>query len=452
MPKTLHIDPTAYAKPGRLAFPDVPIRAYVRSLREERARRGDQVLRDVLRHMMVVREFESMLGAFKAKGAYQDIAYAYRGPAHLSIGQEAAAVGQALALRPEDHIFGSHRSHGEFIAKGLAAISRLEPSELAAIMTAHQGGALLRTVEKNLPSNSAEGLAENFLLLGLLAEIFMRGNGFNAGMGGSMHAFFPPFGVYPNNAIVGASAGIATGAALWKKISGEGGIAVANGGDGSTGCGPVWEAMNFSAMAQFRTLWADGNKGAPPILFFFNNNFYAMGGQTIGETMGWDRLSRIAAAVNPEAMHAETVDGGDPLAVADAVERKREILLAGQGPALLDVECYRSGGHSTTDANVYRSREELAAWQAHDPIATYRAKLIEAGLIAAADAEAMQEAARAQIRAVTAAAVDPAISPIINIRAKPTLIGALMFSNEKIAPPSGEAALLKAPEETARLR
>ncbi|HLJ71253.1 MAG TPA: thiamine pyrophosphate-dependent enzyme [Roseiarcus sp.] len=452
MPKTLHIDPTAYAKPGRLAFPEVPIRAYARSLREEQARRGDQVLRDVLRHMMVVREFESMLGAFKAKGAYQDIAYAYKGPAHLSIGQEAAAVGQALGLRPEDHIFGSHRSHGEFIAKGLAAISRLESSDLTAIMAAHQGGALLRTVEKNLPSNSSDGLAENFLLLGLLAEIFMRANGFNAGMGGSMHAFFPPFGVYPNNAIVGASAGIATGAALWKKISGAGGVAVANSGDGSTGCGPVWEAMNFSAMAQFRTLWQDGKKGALPILFFFNNNFYAMGGQTIGETMGWDRLSRIAAAANPDAMHAETVDGGDPLAVADAVERKREILLAGEGPALLDVECYRSGGHSTTDANVYRSREELAAWQAHDPIATYRAKLIEAGLMSAADAEAMQEAARAQIRAVTAAAVDPAVSPLIDIRAEPTLIGKLMFSNEEIASPEGEAALLKAPEETARVR
>ena len=78
------------------------------------------------------------------------------------------------------------------------------------------------------------------------------------------------------------------------------------------------------------------------MLFFFNNNFYAMGGQTIGETMGWDRLSRIAAAVNAEAMHAETVDGTNPLAVADAVGRKRALLLAGQGPALLDVECYRS--------------------------------------------------------------------------------------------------------------
>jgi 2-oxoisovalerate dehydrogenase E1 component len=452
MPKTILVDPASFTKSGKLAFPDVPIRAYARSFEEERAARGDDTLCEVLRHMMIVREFESMLGAFKAKGAYEGVEYAYRGPAHLSIGQEGAAVGQALALRPEDHIFGSHRSHGEFIAKGLTAVQRLSENERVSIMESWHGGALLRTVEGRLPSNSSQGLSENFLLLGLLAEIFMRANGFNAGMGGSMHAFFPPFGIYPNNAIVGASAGIATGAALWKKVSASGGIAVANSGDGSTGCGPVWEAMNFAAMAQFHTLWDDSKSGALPVLFFFNNNFYAMGGQTIGETMGWDRLSRIASAVNPEAMHAETVDGGNPLAVADAVERKREILLRGDGPALLDVECYRSGGHSTTDANVYRTREELAAWESHDPIASYRAKLIANRVVSAADAEAMQDAVRAQVKAVTAVAVDPSASPSVDIHADPMLIGRLMFSNAEIATPVGESKLLKAPEATTRVR
>ena len=126
--------------------------------------------------------------------------------------------------------------------------------------------------------------------------------------------------------------GIATGAALRKKLANEASIAVAMSGDGSTGCGPVFEAMNFAAMAQYDTLWTDARKGGLPVLFFFTNNFYAMGGQTIGETMGWDRLSRIGAAVNHEALHAETVDGTNPLAVADAVARKRALLLAGQGP------------------------------------------------------------------------------------------------------------------------
>lgn len=89
----------------------------------------------------------------------------------------------------------------------------------------------------------------------------MKANGFNGGMGGSMHAFFTPFGAYPNNAIVGASSGIATGAALRKKLNGSRSIAVALSGDGSTGCGPVFEAMNFASMAQYDTLWTDAQKG-----------------------------------------------------------------------------------------------------------------------------------------------------------------------------------------------
>ena len=129
MPKILPVDPAHFAKPGTLAFPEIPLRSYATPLAEERARRGDAALVEILRHMMLVREFETMLGSFKAKGSYQDITYTYRGPAHLSIGQEGAAVGMALALEPGDHIFGSHRSHGEFIAKGLSAIARLSPDE-----------------------------------------------------------------------------------------------------------------------------------------------------------------------------------------------------------------------------------------------------------------------------------------------------------------------------------
>ena len=140
-------------------------------------------------------------------------------------------------------------------------------------------------------------------------------------------------------------------------------------GDGSTGCGPVFEAMNFAAMAQYDTLWTDARKGGLPVLFFFTNNFYAMGGQTVGETMGWDRLSRIGAAVNPQGTACR--DGGRH----QSAGRRRcggaqacPAPVAGKGPALLDVECYRSTGHSTTDANVYRTKEEIAAWESLDPI------------------------------------------------------------------------------------
>lgn len=451
MPKEIAVDPEKVFRPGRLTFQDIPIRAYATPFAAERAARGDAALRDVLRHMLIIREFESMLGAFKATGAYRGISYTYRGPAHLSIGQEGAAVGAALALEPQDHIFGSHRSHGEFLAKGLSAIARLDASTLDAIMADHAGGALKATVAQHL-GGSGKALAENFLLFGLLAEVFMRANGFNGGMGGSMHAFFPPFGAYPNNAIVGGSSGIATGAALRKKLSGQDGICVANSGDGSTGCGLVWEAMNFAAMAQFTTLWTDARRGNLPVLFFFSNNFYAMGGQTMGETMGWDRLSRLGVAVNPDQMHAETVDGSDPLAVADAVARKRALLLAGRGPALLDVECYRHTGHSTTDANAYRTRDELKAWEPYDPITRFARAAVDDGLMTEDEVQAMRDAVALGIEAVTRAVVDPAIAPIVDVPADPVLIGGLMFNNSSLTLGPTQTPFLKQPEDVAAFK
>lgn len=451
MPKEIVVDPEVVLRAGEVTFQPIPVHAYATPFAAERAARGDGALREVLRHMLVVREFESMLASFKATGAYRDITLTYRGPAHLSIGQEAVAVGAALALDPSDFIFGSHRSHGEFIAKGLSAIARLPEDALAALMAAHEGGRLRDTAARAV-GGQGKGLAESFLLLGLLAEILMKSNGFNGGMGGSMHAFFTPFGAYPNNAIVGASAGIATGAALRRKLAGDGGICVAHAGDGATGCGPVWEAMNFAAMAQYDRLWGEAQKGGLPVLFFFTNNFYAMGGQTRGETMGWDRLSRIGAAINPAQMHAETVDGTNPLAVADAVTRKRALLLQGQGPALLDVECYRISGHSTTDANVYRSREEMKLWEAQDAIGKYAALLVAEGVMTEAEVEAMRAAVGDQIAAVTRAAVDDAVSPPVDVAADPTLIGRRMFSDRVIPVPATPAPLLAEPSASAALR
>lgn len=451
MPKQLIVDPEVTRRRATLSFAEIPVHAYVTPFSEERAARGDAALVRIFRHMLVIREFESMLGSLKATGAYGDVTFTYRGPAHLSIGQEGAAVGAALALTPGDHIFGSHRSHGEFLAKGLSAIAQLDEAALATLMAEHEGGALRDTVATHL-GGSGKDLAENFLLFGLLAEIFMRENGFNAGMGGSMHAFFPPFGAYPNNAIVGASAGIATGAALRKKLAGDDSIAVAMSGDGSTGCGPVWEAMNFAAMAQYERLWDEAHRGGLPVMFFFTNNFYAMGGQTIGETMGWDRLSRIAAAVNPDSLHAETVDGTDPLAVAEAVARKRALLRAGRGPVLLDVECYRSTGHSTTDANVYRSRDEIATWESLDPIQRFESRLLEAGILDGAGVAGIREAVAARILAVTRAASDPEVAPVIDIAADPTKIGRLMFSNTEIPVPGGASTLSAPADSAARVR
>jgi len=176
VPKQLLVDPVVVLQPGELKFASVPLHAYSTPFADELAAHGPAVLKDVLRHMLVIREFESMLGSFKATGAYRGISFAYKGPAHLSIGQEGVAVGAALGLRPRDLIFGSHRSHGEFIAKGLAAIRTLDEPALDAIMAGHEDGALRDGVARHIGGEGRD-LAENFLLFGLLAQIFMRSTG-----------------------------------------------------------------------------------------------------------------------------------------------------------------------------------------------------------------------------------------------------------------------------------
>jgi 2-oxoisovalerate dehydrogenase E1 component len=449
MPKQIPVDPQATMVASHLDFPAIPVHAYQTPLARERATRGDRDLITMLRHMVLVREFETMLGSIKATGEYAGIEVKYRGPAHLSIGQEGAAVGGAWGLEPHDHIFGSHRSHGEFIAKALRAIHILPREDLSAAMSDRRHGSLHEATRKHLGGDGERDLAENFALFGLLAEIFMKSNGFNGGMGGSMHAFFTPFGIYPNNAIVGASAGVATGAALYRKLHDSTGITVSNVGDGATGCGLVWEAMNFAAMAQYKSLWDE--QGYPPVLFMFNNNFYAMGGQTMGETMAWDRLSRIGAGIRADGLHAETVDGTNPLAVADAVARKRSLLIDGKGPAVLDIECYRSIGHSTTDANAYRSREELADWNNHDPIAKFSTALVAEGVATEADIEALKAECGERIARITAVAADPMAAPPVDINANPALIGGYVFSNQT-TPPARSLTLDSVAGQCSRIR
>jgi pyruvate/2-oxoglutarate/acetoin dehydrogenase E1 component len=139
-----------------------------------------------------------------------------------------------------------------------------------------------------------------------------------------MHAFFTPFGIYPNNAIVGGSGSIAPGAALFKRVNRKPGIVVCNIGDASFSCGPVWEGITFAAMDQYRKLWDQALGGGLPIIFNCMDNFYGMGGQPWGETMGCEFIARIGAGVNPDQMHAERVNGYDPLPVADAFLRKTE--------------------------------------------------------------------------------------------------------------------------------
>src|SRR5206468_9557277 len=273
-------------------------------------------------------------------------------------------------------------------------IRKLTDAQLTDVMRSYRDGAILRPVEKN-HSSSVKALALRFFIYGAYSEIFARETGFNRGLGGSMHAFFAPFGIYPNNAIVGGSGSIAPGAALFKRVNRKPGIVVANIGDASFGCGPVWEGMTLSAMDQYRKLWDESLGGGLPIVFNCMNNFYGMGGQPVGETMAVEFIARIGAGVNPEQMHAERINGYDPLPVIDAFRRKRRILEEGRGPVLLDTVTYRISGHSPSDASSYRSKEEIECWQQADSIPAFRKKLIENDVIG----ETALESSKAEIEA-----------------------------------------------------
>ena len=431
MPKSLFVDPAETRAAGKITFKNIPVNAYNKTIQEERKKFSDDDLMRIYRDIAVLREFESMLNQIKTQGLYNGIETTYPGPAHLSIGQEAAAVGQAYLLDQNDFSFGSHRSHSEILAKALSCIHKLSEQELMTIMEGFLGGSALRATEKLGPVSDVKELAIRFILYGTLSEIFARDTGFHKGMGGSMHAFFLPFGIYPNNAIVGGSAAIATGAALFKKVNDKQGIVVCNSGDGSMARGPVWEAMNFAAMDQFHTLW-ESHKGGMPILYNVFNNSYGMGDQTRGETMGYDMLARIGSGISPTQFHAERIDGFNPLAVIDAMERKLKILRKGEGPVLLDTLTYRYSGHSTSDQNAYRTKEEIDAWKEIDPIITYRKNLIDAGVAGDSKFEEILAETAERMTMICKAASDVSISPYVDFKKDPAVVERLMFSNEKI--------------------
>ncbi|HCC70075.1 MAG TPA: dehydrogenase [Bacteroidales bacterium] len=428
MPKSQFIDPEKIRKQGEILFSPIPVNQYDRSIKDERDRFSDEDLRRIYHDMLLIREFETMLNLIKTTGEYRGIAYNHPGPAHLSIGQEAAAVGMAYNLDADDYIFGSHRSHGEILAKGLSAIHRSDDKSLPQVMNSYFDGRILKIIEKD-HKGTVKALARKFLVYGTLAEIFARETGFNKGLGGSMHAFFTPFGVYPNNAIVGGSGDISVGAALFKKVNRKNGIVVANIGDASMACGPVWEGISFAAMDQFTELWEGDMKGGLPLIINVMNNHYGMGGQTSGEIMGYGMAARIGAGVNNDQMHAERIDGMNPLAVIDAFTRKMKILEQKRGPVLLDTVTYRYSGHSPSDASSYRSKEEMEAWQKHDCISNYRIGLIENGIADENSLASIEKGINSLILDTFKLVIDDNISPRMDVRNDPDLIGEVMFSD-----------------------
>ena len=433
MPKSLYVDPSEVRAPGKVTFKSIPVNQYKKTVKEEldSGKYTKEDLVRIFRDMTVLREFETMLNLIKTQGSYNGVDHTYPGPAHLSIGQEAACVGQAYLLDENDFAFGSHRSHSEILAKALSTINKMSDAQLMDVMENFLGGKCLRSTEKLGKTDNVKELAIRFILYGTLSEIFARETGFHMGMGGSMHAFFLPFGIYPNNAIVGGSGTISTGAALFKKVNDQKGIVVCNVGDAAMSRGPVWEALNFASMDQYKTLW-ESHKDGMPILYNIFNNSYGMGDQTRGETMGQGVMARIGSGVSPTQMHAVTVDGFNPLAVIDAMENNLKLLRSGKGPVMMETITYRFSGHSVSDQNAYRTKEEMDAWKEVDPLTTYPAALIEAGVATQEEINAILKETSERMTMICKAAADPEISPYCDFKKDPAVVERIMFSNEKV--------------------
>lgn len=299
-----------------------------------------------LRQMLAIRYFEEKINELLGKNLI-------RGASHLYAGQEAVAVGAINALRGDDLITSTHRGHGHCYTRGAIA-SRGE-------------------IEQQEHLNK------------MMAELCGRQTGYSRGRGGSMHIADVERGNLGATGIVGGNLPVATGAALSIKLRGEDRAVLCFFGEGAVNNGVFHESLNLASIWKL------------PVIYILENNLYAMSVPVSVSTSVSD-LSVRAAAYN---MPGVAVDGQDVAAMrnatAEAIERARR----GGGPTLIEARTYRWYGHSRSDARAYRTREEEADWRKRDPILVLKQKLTDAGLIAEAEYEQIESAAKAAIEKAT---------------------------------------------------
>jgi len=363
----------------------------------------------LLDDMLAIREMEEMIVRLRGGGGYEALpGYDYRGPTHVSIGQEASAVGASSVLRISDNVTSSHRGHGDAIAKGFSALRQMSLEQLQA-RTGRLDGARQDLLDIALEEH----------VYRVIAELFGKDEGYGRGRGGGMHIGDFSTGNLGANAIVGGSVPIATGAAMAHRYEGSDAVVCCFAGDGAYANGVVLEALNWAAQHQWTNHLAGDRPFGLPIIFFIQNNHYGMTHRTDEEVMGVRHLARRGAGFATDNMHAEVVNGMDVLAVRDAVTRAAALCRAGEGPVLIEASTYRYYGHSLSDPrNEYRTREEEAAWRAVDPIERLKTQLVDTGTasadeLAAVVLAAAERNARAAVRA--AAATDPAPSSLLDL-------------------------------------
>ncbi len=340
--------------------------------------------------MLAIRYFEETVAEMKAGKFKPRPDFRFIGATHLSMGQEAVAVGAVSGIRSDDYITSTHRGHGHSIAKGYYALQGLSDEELEEFIGDY--------VECG-QDESLLDCAVRAHLNRTMAELLGKEEGYCHGRGGGMHIADFNAGHLGANAIVGGSYAMATGAAMGTQKLGTDKLVLCFVGDGAANNGIAHEAYNFASMAQF-------GRGCP-VIYLVENNQYGMTGQQAGEVTGIEDLARRGAGYNAENMHAEVVNGMDALAVHDAVRRAAQTCRAGEGPVLLECKTYRYMGHSLSDdRTTYRSKTEERAWHEIDPIDAVKGALVEHGVLTDEQLSQRCEQMRQHIMEATTWAVD----------------------------------------------
>jgi len=262
-------------------------------------------------------------------------------PIHLSIGQEAVAVGVSAHLRKEDFIQSNHRSHGHYLAKG---------GDLKA----------------------------------LIAELYCRSTGCSKGFGGSMHLVDVSVGHMGSSSIVGGGIPIGTGLALSIAMKKENRVSVVYFSDGAADEGVLYESVNFAILKRL------------PVIYVYENNQYSVC-SPVSARQAYDNIFHQAP---PDMMASALVDGNDVFAVYDAAKAAVERARKGAGPSFLECRTYRMRGHagSYSDAKLgYRTEEEIASWEAKDPVERLESQLLEQGVIDENEIARLEERIHAEI-------------------------------------------------------
>ena len=260
------------------------------------------------------------------------------GTAHFCIGEEASGIGVCAALQPQDQIYATHRGHGQSIGKGMD-VKRM------------------------------------------MAEFLGKATGVCRGKGGCMHIAELAVGNLGANGIVAGGIPIAVGSALSAKMQGIDRVVVDFFGDGATNEGSFHEALNLASIWKL------------PVLFVCVNNQYGMS-MHVSRHMA---IQDIAARASSYGLPGRSVDGNDIFQVYEAALQAREYVRT-QGPLLLVTNTYRIMGHSKSDANVYRTREEVEEWRKRCPLKRMKERLLAEGLFSAAELQDIETRAERTIR------------------------------------------------------